>query len=452
MKFPASTLGDEVKDKDAKGEVVKFVENGEHIKDVNLRIIQIIYSYVMNKYEILGVIGEGAYGVVLKCRHRETGEMVAVKKFKDSEENEDVRRTTLRELKMLRALKQENIVDLREAFRRKGKLYLVFEYMEKNMLELLEDMPNGVNLEKVRHYVYQLCKAIQWCHMNDIIHRDIKPENLLIGKNDSLKLCDFGFARNISAGKGLYTDYVATRWYRSPELLLAAAYGKAVDIWSIGCILGELSDGQPLFPGESEIDQLYVIQKIIGPLPPHYMQMFYNNARFNGLKFPAVTKPETLKHRYQGVLSGVLLDFMERTLMLDPDDRYSVDQCLQHSTFQTDRLMSRKNSVPLQHINTHAISKKRKNDLIDHIRSENLKNMTSSRPGSANQDRLSRMETDNRQNPLEREETNMDITDVIQPPVQSKFLKQAKNVLKSSVDKLVSQKESDTQNNSTLEF
>ncbi|XP_013383012.1 cyclin-dependent kinase-like 5 [Lingula anatina] len=266
----------------------------------------------MNKYEVLGVVGEGAYGVVLKCKNKESGEMVAIKKFKDSEENDDVKRTTLRELKVLRMLKQENIVELREAFRRRGKLYLVFEYVERNMLEVLEEMPNGVPIEKARHYVYQLCKAIHWCHTNDIIHRDIKPENLLIGKDDRLKLCDFGFARNMNGhGTANYTDYVATRWYRSPELLLGAPYGKAVDIWAIGCILGELSDGQPLFPGESEIDQLYMIQKVMGPLPDDQMHMFYNNPRFNGLKFPSVTHPQTLERRYQGILSGVLIDFMK---------------------------------------------------------------------------------------------------------------------------------------------
>ncbi|ELT94328.1 hypothetical protein CAPTEDRAFT_145467 [Capitella teleta] len=239
----------------------------------------------MNKYEVLGVVGEGAYGIVLKCRQRESGDIVAIKKFKDSEDNDDVKRTTLRELKVLRTLKQENIVELKEAFRRKGKLYLVFEYVDRNMLEMLEDQPRGVPLERARSYVFQLCKAIQWCHSNSIIHRDIKPENLLISKEGTLKLCDFGFARNLHKnGSANYTDYVATRWYRSPELLLGATYGKKVDIWSIGCILGELSDGQPLFPGESEIDQLYTIQKVLGPLPPNQMQMFYANPRFNGLK------------------------------------------------------------------------------------------------------------------------------------------------------------------------
>lgn len=240
---------------------------------------------VMNKFEVLGIVGEGAYGVVLKCRHKDTNEIVAIKKFKDSEENEEVKETTLRELKMLRTLKQENIVELKEAFRRRGKLYLVFEYVEKNMLELLEELPNGVPAEKARSYIYQLIKAIHWCHKHDIVHRDIKPENLLISSDDVLKLCDFGFARNLSEGTDAnYTEYVATRWYRSPELLLGAPYGKAVDMWSVGCILGELSDGQPLFPGESEIDQLFTIQKVLGPLPPEQMKLFYNNPRFHGLR------------------------------------------------------------------------------------------------------------------------------------------------------------------------
>ncbi|XP_029551172.1 cyclin-dependent kinase-like 5 isoform X4 [Salmo trutta] len=297
---------------------------------------------VMNKFEVLGIVGEGAYGVVLKCRHKETNEIVAIKKFKDSEENEEVKETTLRELKMLRTLKQENIVELKEAFRRRGKLYLVFEYVEKNMLELLEELPNGVPSDKVRNYIYQLIKAIHWCHKNDIVHRDIKPENLLISSDDVLKLCDFGFARNLSEGNDAnYTEYVATRWYRSPELLLGAPYGKAVDMWSVGCILGELSDGQPLFPGESEIDQLFTIQKVLGPLPTEQMKLFYNNPRFHGLRFPAVNHPTTLDRKYLGFISGALLDLMKNLLLLSPTERFLTEQSLDHHAFQTPRPVER---------------------------------------------------------------------------------------------------------------
>ncbi|CAD5116341.1 DgyrCDS5242 [Dimorphilus gyrociliatus] len=309
----------------------------------------------MNKYEVIDVVGEdrfiecsqeflltGAYGVVLKCKHKETSEYVAIKKFKDSEDNDDVKRTTMRELRMLRDLRQENIVVLIEAFRRKGKLYLVFEYVERNMLEMLEEMPNGVPSEKSRSYVYQLCKAIYWCHTHEVIHRDVKPENLLISKDDVLKLCDFGFARSLSSkGDAKYTDYVATRWYRSPELLLGAAYGKSVDVWAIGCILGELSDGHPLFQGDTEIDMLYIIQKILGPLPRDQMNMFYSNPRFSGLKFPMANKPLTLERRYQGILSSVFVDFMKQCLQLSPADRSTIEMCLTHPAFQTERIIDK---------------------------------------------------------------------------------------------------------------
>jgi cyclin-dependent kinase-like len=132
--------------------------------------------------------------------------------------------------------------------------------MEKNLLEILEERPSGLEPEAVRKHIYQLLKAIEFCHRQNVIHRDIKPENLLINpQSGELRICDFGFARVVASagekkgGVGL-TDYVATRWYRAPELLLSNNYGKPVDIWAIGCILGELTDGEPLFPGESEID------------------------------------------------------------------------------------------------------------------------------------------------------------------------------------------------------
>uniref|UniRef100_A0A8C1JH81 Cyclin-dependent kinase-like 5 n=1 Tax=Cyprinus carpio TaxID=7962 RepID=A0A8C1JH81_CYPCA len=285
---------------------------------------------VMNKFEVLGIVGEGAYGVVLKCRHK-----VRYVYAGTCWSNEEVKETTLRELKMLRTLKQDNIVELKEAFRRRGKLYLVFEYVEKNMLELLEELPNGAPPDKVRSYICQLIKAIHWCHKNEIVHRDIKPENLLISSNDILKLCDFGFARNLSEGSDAnYTEYVATRWYRSPELLLGAPYGKAVDMWSVGCILGELSDGQPLFPGESEIDQLFTIQKVLGPLPPEQMKLFYNNPRFAGLRFPSVSHPQTLDRRYLGIINGLMLDLMKNLLCLNPTERFLTEQCLNHPVFQ----------------------------------------------------------------------------------------------------------------------
>ena len=287
----------------------------------------------MNKYEVLGVVGEGAYGVVLKCRHKETSEIVAIKKFKESEDDELVRKTTIREVKMLKLLRQDNVVQLKEAFRRKGKLYLVFEYVERNLLEVLEESNHGIAEELVRSYIYQLCKAIEYCHGQEVVHRDIKPENLLVSGDQMLKLCDFGFARTLPQKGGALTDYVATRWYRSPELLLGCMYGKEVDMWAIGCIMGELTDGQPLFPGESEIDQLYLIQKILGPLTPDQQEAFQKNPHFIGLKFPEVPKPETLERRYTGKLGRVPISFMKALLKMDPSQRMTASEALQHPYF-----------------------------------------------------------------------------------------------------------------------
>ncbi len=288
----------------------------------------------MNKYEVLGIVGEGAYGVVLKCRNKDNSEIVAIKKFKESEDDEIVRKTTLREVKVLRMLRQRNIVHLMEAFRRKGKLYLVFEYVEKNLLEVLEEKPNGLPSDLVRRYVYQLCRAINFCHQNNVIHRDIKPENLLVNPDHTLKLCDFGFARTVANKGQQLTDYVATRWYRAPELLLGSTnYDKTVDLWAVGCIMGELIDGQPMFPGESEIDQLYIIQKVLGPLTSDQTEMFLRNPRFLGLKFPDMTRPETLQRKYVGKLTKKAYNMMSLFVKMNPKDRPTGEACLEDPFF-----------------------------------------------------------------------------------------------------------------------
>lgn len=274
--------------------------------------------------------------MVLKCRHKDSGEIVAIKKFKSTdEEDESTHKTILREIKILRMLKHENIVQLKEAFRRKGRLYLVFEYVEKNLLEILEEKPAGLLPNQIRSLIFQLCVAIEYCHRQDIIHRDIKPENLLVSaycvfRSFQLKLCDFGFARTILPKGGNLTDYVATRWYRSPELLIGGnEYGKPLDMWSIGCIMAEIIDGQPLFPGESEIDQLYLIQKTLGPLTSEQQEVFQKNPRFIGLKFPEFSKFEKLEKRFFKV-DKLALDFMEKVLAISPCERLNAAQALAH--------------------------------------------------------------------------------------------------------------------------
>lgn len=211
----------------------------------------------------------------------------------------------------------------------------MFEFVEKNLLEVLEEQPEGLANELVKSYVHQLANAIHWCHSNGVIHRDIKPENLLINiKTKVLKLCDFGFARVIEK-RDVLTDYVATRWYRAPELLLGStSYSFAVDIWAIGCIMGEITDGQPVFAGDSEVDQLYIIQKVLGPLTSEQSEAFESNPRFAGLKFPEMRRPETLQKKYMGKLSKRALQLIQLLLQLHPGDRLSSETLLHHVYFE----------------------------------------------------------------------------------------------------------------------
>lgn len=314
---------------------------------------------------------------MLKARQKETGAIVAIKKFKvrpsscrsppalfftcqrdigdrpawhgaaarrraepwrshcgrsvaqESDEDEQVRKTALREVRILKVrslhirptsrpsqsernsngalrfahrsqqLKHDNIVSLIEVFRRKGKLYLVFEFMESTILEELEKHPNGLDATECKKCIYQLLRSIGYCHSNNIIHRDIKPENLLLSKHGILKLCDFGFARPLGGPGARYTDYVATRWYRSPELLVGdTQYGRGVDVWAIGCMFAEIHTGLPLFPGESDIDQLFHILRCQGNLTEHLSQCLQKNPLFEGVEIPHIREPETLKRRF----------------------------------------------------------------------------------------------------------------------------------------------------------
>ena len=287
----------------------------------------------MKKFETLGVIGIGAYGIVLKAKHRETGQIVAIKKFKESDSDETIRKISLREAKILKLVNHHNIVHLIESFRRKEKLHLVFEYLERTVLEVLEKTPNGLPPEQIRIYMFQVQKAIRYLHKNDIIHRDVKPENLLVNNDDSLKQCDFGFARKIVEGQRL-TDYVATRWYRSPDQLLTDKYGKASDIWAIGCIMGELTDGKPLFPGKDQIDQLHLIMKVLGNLTPDLKELIGKNRDFAGIRFPDFSNYQTLEIRYRNRITGKALSFQKGTLAMSPMERLTADECLCHPYFE----------------------------------------------------------------------------------------------------------------------
>ncbi|CAM9161105.1 unnamed protein product [Lampetra planeri] len=152
----------------------------------------------MEKYEKLAKIGEGSYGVVFKCRHRDTDQIVAIKKFVESEDDPVIKKIALREIRLLKQLKHVNLVNLLEVFRRKRRLHLVFEFCEQTVLNELERHPRGVPEAQLKSIVWQTLQAVDFCHKHNCIHRDVKPENILLTKTGVIKLCDFGFARILS--------------------------------------------------------------------------------------------------------------------------------------------------------------------------------------------------------------------------------------------------------------
>ncbi|OCT58254.1 hypothetical protein XELAEV_18002192mg [Xenopus laevis] len=271
----------------------------------------------MEKYEKLAKIGEGSYGVVFKCRSKETGQVVAIKKFVESEDDPVIKKIALREIRMLKKLKHNNLVNLLEVFRRKRKLHLV--------------VPDALT----KNIMWQILQAVNFCHKNSCIHRDVKPENILLTKQGVIKLCDFGFARILTRPGDDYTDYVATRWYRAPELLVGdTQYGAAVDVWAVGCVFAELLSGQPLWPGKSDMDQLHCIIRTLGKLIPRHQYIFHSNQFFHGASIPEPDPAdlESLEEKFPNIQPAVLT-FMKGCLRMNPDDRYSCEQLLESLYF-----------------------------------------------------------------------------------------------------------------------
>eukprot|EP00745_Piridium_sociabile_P044900 TRINITY_DN95630_c1_g1_i1.p1 TRINITY_DN95630_c1_g1~~TRINITY_DN95630_c1_g1_i1.p1 ORF type:complete len:419 (-),score=35.87 TRINITY_DN95630_c1_g1_i1:241-1497(-) len=293
----------------------------------------------MNMYETIKLVGEGAYGIVMKGMNRNTNEIVAIKKFKMEKKSDSssTLKVTEREVSLLKTLKHDNIVELKDSFLKRGRQYLVFEYLEKNLLEVLESSRSGLDSETLRWCMYQICSALAFCHKKNVVHRDVKPENLLVNPETmTVKLCDFGFSRHLDeVDSSPLTDYVATRWYRSPELLVGHPnYGKEVDMWAMGCIMGELIDGRPIFPGESEVDQLIVIQKMMGPLTSSQESVLKTNPQFAGLNLFNVRVTQNIHKRYADKASVEAINFMSKLLRMDPNSRMDAEEALRDPYFR----------------------------------------------------------------------------------------------------------------------
>lgn len=285
----------------------------------------------MNKFEKLGKIGEGSYGVVFKCRNKENGQIVAIKKFVESEDDPMIRKIAMREVGMLKNLRHPNLVNLLEVFRRKHKIHMVFEYCDHTVLNELEAHPRGVEEKMVKSIIYQTLHAVNFCHQHKCVHRDVKPENILITKDGVIKLCDFGFARILTKNDEC-TDYVATRWYRAPELLVGdVQYSFPVDVWAIGCVFAELITGQPLWPGRSDLDQIHLIRKTLGDLTEKQKKIFRENKFYHGYTIPEPKEMDPLESKFK--LLSTAMNFMKGCFEMDPEQRLTCAELLTHAYF-----------------------------------------------------------------------------------------------------------------------
>jgi len=286
----------------------------------------------MENFEILTVLGEGSFGTVSKAKNIKTNEIVAIKKMKKKYFSWE-ECLNLREVNSLKKLTQnENIIKLKEIILDKDTLYLIFEYMEMNLLELLNSYQDGKKMteDQIRSIIKQTLQGVAYMHKYGFFHRDFKPENLLIN-GDEVKIADFGLAREIRSLPP-YTDYVATRWYRAPEILLrSTSYNSPVDIWAIGTLMAEMYNNNPLFPGLSDKDQIIKICSILGSQNLLNWEEAKHLLKKIDLKIPYLTEVPL-----QNIIinaSPDALDLMSLMLQWDPNKRETAQYLLTHPFF-----------------------------------------------------------------------------------------------------------------------
>ncbi|EGW34078.1 uncharacterized protein SPAPADRAFT_148465 [Spathaspora passalidarum NRRL Y-27907] len=309
---------------------------------------------VSESLKVVKILGEGAYGIVALAIHTPTGTKVAIKRIEPFERPLFCLRT-LREIKLLSKFdNHENIIKLYDVqkpynYQMFHEVYLIQEYMPSDLHNIIRT--HTLTDQHVQYFVYQILKGLKLIHSAKVIHRDLKPSNLLVNEECDLKICDFGLARldnqlypnqelpnNISS----LTEYVATRWYRAPEIMLNAAnYSRAIDIWSVGCILAEMFTYKPLFPGSDYVHQLRLIFEIIGSPSEEDMHIVKSHRAKNFLKsLPHREKLDFTEyintHPYRIAKHGINnvnplgVDLLEKMLVFDPNKRITVDEALAH--------------------------------------------------------------------------------------------------------------------------
>ncbi|KAL2489796.1 Protein kinase superfamily protein [Forsythia ovata] len=285
----------------------------------------------MERYKIIKEVGNGTFGSVWRALNKQSGEVVAIKKMKKKYYSWE-ECINLREVKSLRKMNHPNIVKLKEVIRENDVLYFVFEYMECNLYQLMKDRRKLFSEAEVRTWCFQVFQGLAYIHQRGYFHRDLKPENLLVSM-DIIKVADFGLAREIDS-QPPFTEYVSTRWYRAPEVLLQSqTYGPAVDMWAMGAIMAELFTLRPLFPGSSEADEIYKICCVIGSPTKMKWPEGIKLASAINYQFPEVAGVD-LSLLIPGV-SEDAISLITSLCSWDPCKRPTALEALQHPFFQS---------------------------------------------------------------------------------------------------------------------
>nr|XP_035926982.1 serine/threonine-protein kinase MAK isoform X1 [Halichoerus grypus] len=290
----------------------------------------------MNRYTTMKQLGDGTYGSVLMGKSNESGELVAIKRMKRKFYSWD-ECMNLREVKSLKKLNHANVIKLKEVIRENDHLYFIFEYMKENLYQLMKDRNKLFPESVIRNIMYQILQGLAFIHKHGFFHRDMKPENLLCMGPELVKIADFGLARELRS-QPPYTDYVSTRWYRAPEVLLrSSVYSSPIDVWAVGSIMAELYTLRPLFPGTSEVDEIFKICQVLGTPKKSDWPEGYQLASSMNFRFPQCV-PTNLKTLIPNA-SNEAIQLMTEMLNWDPKKRPTASQALKHPYFQVGQVL-----------------------------------------------------------------------------------------------------------------